>query len=367
MQNKNKYILVFGIIPTKQNEKDGMVQREISIDSILKDYNRIYIENIRDNYNFLTYPKKYIKDLLEQKKCVLKDNVEVYKTIDSKNLQNLFAGASFIYIHSLWNVINIPLNIIEKFKNKIILDIHGCVPEEYLLSESCSDDFLKKINDIEKKVFNNINTLVAVSENMIQFYKEKYPNIKTRFLLLPIFNKTDIQINSFKSNDKLNIIYSGGIQPWQKTDLMLEFFNKISKNYNITILTPNIDYFKNNLDNNPNIIIKTVPQNKISEEYVNADIGIIFRDDILVNQIACPTKLIDYLTHGIIPCVFQPNIGDFNRLGYHYLTMQDVIKMNIPDDSTLKKIRKENFEIIKSIICIQENSIKELKTIIFGN
>ena len=93
-------------------------------------------------------------------------------------------NAKKIYIHSLHMLTKMPKEYIEEFKNKIILDIHGCVVEE-LMSENVD---VKKFKDIEEFAFPRINTLIAVNNNMINFYKEKYSGIKTNFIQLPIFN-----------------------------------------------------------------------------------------------------------------------------------------------------------------------------------
>lgn len=189
MQKINSYVLVFGLIPTKQNEKDGMIQRELAIDSLINCYKRIYIEDVRDNYNFINYPRSYICNLLKRSNNeLLKDNVKNFKYINSKKLYSLFKNAKFIYIHSLWSALKIPENIVDEFKYKIIMDIHGCVPEEYESSDNSNPVFVNKLNEIEKSIFSKINTVVAVSENMINFYNKKYPNVKTHFILLPIFN-----------------------------------------------------------------------------------------------------------------------------------------------------------------------------------
>ena len=101
-----------------------------------------------------------------------------------------------IYVHSLHMLERIPKEYIEEFKDKIILDIHGCVVEE-LMFENADKNFIKKFKDIEEFAFPIINTLVSVNTNMIDFYKEKYTGIKTNFIHLPIFNS---DIKNFAKN-----------------------------------------------------------------------------------------------------------------------------------------------------------------------
>ena len=45
--------------------------------------------------------------------------------------------------------------------------------------------------------------------------------------------------------------------------------------------------------------------------------------DIVVNRVACPTKLVEYMFYGITPIVLSKEIDDYNELGYEYLDYKD--------------------------------------------
>lgn len=83
----------------------------------------------------------------------------------------------------------------------------------------------------------------------------------------------------------------------------------------------------------------------------------VLRDDILVNQVACPTKIVEYLNYGIIPIVLSENIGDFKELGYEYLSINDF------NHNVAKRKSLNNTEVVKLIYA--KNNIN-LRNFIFS-
>jgi hypothetical protein len=52
-----------------------------------------------------------------------------------------------------------------------------------------------------------------------------------------------------------------------------------------------------------------------------ANFGFIQREDHLLNRIANPTKLVEYLYFGMRPIVWSADIGDFVQMGYEYVSI----------------------------------------------
>lgn len=84
------------------------------------------------------------------------------------------------------------------------------------------------------------------------------------------------------------------------------------------------------------------------------------RDDIIVNRVACPTKIIDYLEYGIIPIILSPEIGDFNKMEYSYIHYEKLIEGKIFDNNELEKMRKNNTKIIERLRNIQQDGKDKL-------
>ncbi len=361
---KNDYILIIAKMPTILNEKDGMIQRELAIDSVFENYKRIYISDVFSFNSLIKYPKKFFKSMFDffkrkDTKCFANNNVKLYNSISLCILRKLCKNAKLIYVHSLYYLEKLPCELIQKYKDKIVIDIHGCVVEEL---EYMNCDF-EKYSKLENFAFPIVKNLISVSQNMIEFYKNKYPQTTEKYINLPIFiAKTFDDINK-NNNDKIHLIYSGGIQKWQNIDIMVKTISKIINNFDVTILTSNIEYFSDILakyDIKDKVKVKSVPYSKIANEYVKADFGFILRDDIVVNKVACPTKVIEYMQYGIVPIVLQPNIGDFCDLGYSYLLNDDLINGKIPSKQEIKFMRENNYKVMEKLNLIQSYGKKEL-------
>ena len=65
--------------------------------------------------------------------------------------------------------------------------------------------------------------------------------------------------------------------------------------------------------------VDTLPADELKKEYEKAQYGFTLRDNIIVNEVACPTKLIDYVKYGIIPILKSDKIGDFVENGLEYV------------------------------------------------
>ena len=63
--------------------------------------------------------------------------------------------------------------------------------------------------------------------------------------------------------------------------------------------------------------ITTKTAEEMKEVYRHAQYGFVLRDDIVVNNVACPTKIIDYIKYDIIPIVKSPHIGDFEGMEWN--------------------------------------------------
>ena len=107
-----------------------------------------------------------------------------------------------------------------------------------------------------------------------------------------------------------------------------------------------------------NVIIKSVSPIELSSYYEISHYGFLLRDHHPLNNVACPTKAIEYLAFGITPIVLEENIGDFKQLGYEYISINKInneIKL-IPRKSS------KNIEISKYLYEISNNEQKLLKS-----
>lgn len=345
----DKKLVVISNYPNSEEIKDGMMQRVANIDEYLLDYDRSYLQiSIKNNFK----PQKSIikSDITEYRLHFLKDYFRICKILKKSDV---------LFIHSLFNFIKlIPFLFIIRKKN-IILDFHGVVPEELEFMNKKFKSFIYNI--VEKIAVRYSKHIIFVTESMKNYIANKYKLNSYKSHILNIFSKnvfrtanTD-EIDSLRDKYKINeedvvFIYSGNTQKWQNIDLMLSCISKIKnvKNYKFIILTGEIEIIKNKLEefsllDQNNIIIDTVSPEELGNFYSIAHYGFVLRDEHILNSVANPTKLVEYMWYGIIPVVKYEELGDYKESGYEFIKYNQ-IHINLKKKKSLK-----NSQIIKNI------------------
>lgn len=337
-------ILFLAPYPNEKNSKDGMISRVRFIDNI-----------------FGKEKRNYLNVSLSKKSRVLKkdENIGVF------NL-NFFTGfllivriilrSDFIYCHSLYAASYLwPFLLINR-KGKLILDIHGVVPEEekYFYNNSFRSLYFRLIECI---LFYRIDTAICVTKVMEREYRNRYNYAKCNFIvygIMPVelieqnFAMKDMDVNS----EIIEIIYSGGVQKWQNIELMMNTIKKnIGKKNHYTILTGSVEKIKQiaiklNIDDKY-LCVTSCHSSELSNYYKKAHYAFILRDDSIVNRVANPTKLIEYLYYGITPIVLNPIIGDYYDLNYEYIQLDDFDPLVLPRIKNVKN-REIALELIKN-------------------
>ena len=281
-----------------------------------------------------------------------------------KIMNELLLKADYIYVHSIY----LSQYILPFYKTKqVITDLHGVVPEEVL--ELGSNFKSWYYNKIEKFVVKNSTMLITVSKNMSDHLIKKYHKIKANIISLPIIKGKPSFLNKqFKKvkNFKPKVIYSGGIQLWQNIDLMLSSIKKTINKYDFQILTGNPEIMQEKANKEGlKIKINSVNTNELIKYYKNAHFGFILRDDNILNRVAFPTKLIEYITNGIVPIVLKTEIGDFKRFGYKYITLQDFLEKKIDNlEKEYSSKQKNNFNVLLQLCELYNRSTLYLKAFI---
>lgn len=355
MRNK---ILIFGDYPTKDNIKDGMIQRIKAVDDELSSYFRIYV-------------KLSLKAYVKKEEEVVSSSVKVYRLnvlLHYFFLVSLIKQVSVVYFHSIFNY---WFAVFFSFRNvkKRILDLHGSVPEEAVFQGE-KKWVCRYFAWLEKQAIRECNYIICVSHNMKEHIQRKYlSSSHCHFIIKPIIptntlvseiNKNEIeelrQSLGLTENDVV-ILYSGNLQKWQNWELMISLIEKTRDlNYHYIILTGQkeeaICQLKKSDNDLKNVFIDCVSPKELYKYYAIANYGFLLRDEHVLNNVASPTKLIEYLYYGIIPILKYENVGDKNYYNYEY------VKYDSSDFWTLtsqKSIR--NSEIAKMIL---NNSVNTL-------
>lgn len=354
-------VVFFAGYPYPEREKDGYYQRIRSIDTLLSDRWRIYVDSIslpgRDSWF----------DIPGQKTLVIRPNSKGFEKISQICILMCVMRCGVVYFHSLLSIgkiINIKLFWSTPFIKRII-DLHGAVPEEFKYQGD--EDNANYFKRIEGYVLRNVNFIIVVSASMQLHIKSKYPDLPIgKFITLPIFQQIDIENYDKPLVDgKPTIIYSGGIQKWQQVPKMVNAISKTINNnyYRFYCPQPEIvaGMFTQDIQKNPALIIDSKNLEEIVFEYRLSHYGFILREDNIVNHVACPTKLIEYLATGIIPIIDSEIIGDFKNLGMRSVSLDNLLKNNLPNNDKRIEMMNSNYIVYKKLINLYQTGVINLR------
>lgn len=352
---ENKYDIAFiGSFPMNLYKLEGMAQRVDAVDNFFENDKRIYV-----NISFFHFIKK--EEFIINDKCICVNLNLFYHLFRITSILN---NSNVIYIHSIINFFRVFLAFfLIKKTSKIVLDAHGIVPEEAKFEGEKIKYYYYSF--VEKILFKSVNTVICVTDTMVQFYKKKYPNSKVQYInfsIIPDHLLKDSKIEYIDTASITRIMYCGNLQKWQNIDLLISLIKKIeSSKYEFFILTGEpgkmTDLLIQHRVNLDYVTVKSVPPEELYLYYSKCHYGFILRDDDPLNRVSCPTKLIEYLYYGLTPIVKLEQIGDFYNLGYQYVSYQDIESNLVPKKSD------HNNQIIKKLISY--NQTVDLRSKIF--
>jgi GT2 family glycosyltransferase len=349
-----KSILFLVRFPNNEDLKDGYFQRINAIDTFLSEYNRFYVNYLFELEEFSLFPKVVkIKNKVFEIRPYIKNPLHLFVVL----FLDIFIGR--IYLHSILRLQSKFNKVLFFVSRKRILDIHGVVPEEFEMHGDI--DGYNIFNNVEKFAIGKADVVIGVTGKMVEHIIKKHKvSDKKNMIILPILPEMK-GISENIMQKKINtVIYCGGLQKWQQVEKMLEYveLNKHKNEFAFLVPEPQklLDQYKNIYKDVFPGIVESVESHKVNEWYARYSFGLVLREDIIVNNAACPTKLIEYFQNDVVPIVDSANIGDFRELGYAYVDY----KKELPTLEEWKKMVIQNREVLKEIYSIFEKGSGEL-------
>ena len=274
---------------------------------------------------------------------------------------------------------------------KIIVDCHGAVPEEMQYENpNLPKNLYDYYEQAEQKSCQVTDYIVCQSDEMKRHLVSKYNADNNKIAVFKCgvdtstFNLYDTEkILSLRKElnvaDDVVFIYAGAIQKWQKIDVSLSIFNTYHKHNpksKFIILTRNINAVEKLLeeldmkDLRDALIIKSVKHEEVPL-YLNAsDIAFLIRDNVLLNQVASPTKLAEYLACGLP--IITSSVADkwVNDSIKKCLVMQDKEEdicnkidkvLSIADKNYIHNYALENLSVLTDTKNIESIIFKSIK------
>lgn len=351
-QNKGQStVCVFAPMFNKENEKDGYIQRIKAVDkTVLDEALKIYLYD--EGVSSATPRFDFI------------DKKHLYMVFNSHDKEQRDAVIECVkqcgvtYTHSILRFMedrsNSKLKEIFDLENVVhFWDVHGAVPEEYILSDFEPGAILA--SGIESYMAERVDYIVCVSAAMGNYLKKKYPKIGAEMVTMPIFNENllvPVEREQKKEKEKWVVTYAGGTQPWQNIALMQDIIAEKGNEFIFRMFVPSPDEFMSLWGNRKgpgNMSVESKTPEDLYEAYKGCHYGFVLRNDSPVNYVACPTKIIEYMKFGLVPILKSIEIGDFVSMGMLYLDYQDFIEGRMPDDEQYKEMQAANYEILKEL------------------
>jgi hypothetical protein len=333
-------IIVVAPHPSTENQKDGMIQRVAHIDSLMALSPRVYLD---------ISVRRFVR-----KKVFVEGLVTIHRLnlfIHVFQIARLLKQADLLYIHSAYNALKISLF---PTKAHLVFDAHGIVPEE--LAQEGYTRAAQVFAYAERRALSRCNTLVCVTRSMLAHFKAKHGHRSDReeivLPILPRLGKTSEAPRALQATRADNsVIYAGGMQVWQNVDKMLDAA-RTQPSMSYTFLTGDIFRFKHRLSSAgiASATCESVAPDDVKDFYLQHLYGFILRDEVLVNQVACPTKLVEYLYWGVLPIVVTHRIGDFDGESLHGVTLDDFRCGALPGLEARAAMREHNQRTVLAML-----------------
>lgn len=349
--------IVFSVAidPRTSNEKEGYVQRISAIDNALQEHIRLYL---------------HLKEKPTKKWSV--SNWRPGATVitlstahpEATAIMNTFIHYGHIYMHSVYPLRNAALRTIVALNaDRVTLDAHGAVPEECVMQRDYKSAL--KFQAIESDIIQKVARIVVVTDAMRRHFLDKYKINMLRTVTCPIFNylPTSEHLSQNKST-KIHVVYVGGTQVWQSVDDIVSAITARLSDSIFTVLTPDVGYFQKKLKErgiNPSRVdIRSVPPDQVQSILAKQDFGFLLRNDSVVNRVACPTKLLEYLAADVIPILDSPEIGDFVSTGMRYIRLGDFLNGELPRQEERQSMVKANRAVYQRLRSIALAGLSEI-------
>ncbi|WP_276691380.1 hypothetical protein [Acidaminococcus massiliensis] len=215
--------------------------------------------------------------------------------------------------------------------SRILYDNRGLAFEESLMSYPNS--IIHKVNrNIKRKALlaakDFCDSYNFVTTNMREYFIKHYQfDENIPYTIIPTLYQSvvcdEIKLQQIRQQENYHeddtvIGYIGSTAAWQSMNTLVSTIAKIGQKMpkaKFLILTnggiPEMQKLTNNIKKR--IVIKNIPHNKMNYYLQIIDIGIIVRDNTIINHVAAPTKIAEYLTNGI-KILYSGDIGIIDDL-----------------------------------------------------
>jgi len=236
----------------------------------------------------------------------------------------------FIYVREFYCVPAVNL-VIKRTGATSVLDVRGAVSEETALKRGrgLRSSFLLQR---ERTAIATAGRICCVSQNMKQWIQRQTGRqdievipccVNTENFAFRPEARLSLRREWGILDDDLLFCYSGGLAPWQRIQDVIALFTQISRHINksrFLFLTRQQECLKSLLAASglasQRCVLTSCDHHRVAAHLSAADFGVIMWHDVVVNNVASPVKVAEYMACGL-PVLLTSGIGDYSRTVPH--------------------------------------------------
>ncbi len=216
--------------------------------------------------------------------------------------------------------------------DRVVLDVRGYWPAEVIYNKGVEDPSLAKGDDLAayQRAYHFLSYAISIVDAVTTvstalrdlLIKEHNAPADTYVVpcciahLTPDNRRLEIRKSWGVADDEIVLVYSGGTAAYQHLeDLTIPFLKKVMERntkIRLAFLSSEQEKIKNMLVAagiySDRIILKGFPQKEVGEALTACDAGILIRKPTIVNAVANPVKIAEYLGSGL-PIIIEKNVG----------------------------------------------------------
>ncbi len=220
--------------------------------------------------------------------------------------------------------------------DRVVLDVRGFWPAELLYARGIDDPALAKGRDLEdfnnaskylKEIISKVDAVTTVSTALKELLIKEMAAPSQTSVVPCCINQISADAKRFEirkewgiAEDEIAVVYSGSTATYQHLeDLTIPFLKKLAETeHKIRLVFLSSEQEKINkmladagIDIN-RVILRSYPQNEVANALTACDAGILIRKPTLVNKVANPVKIAEYLAAGL-PVIIEKGVGGISE------------------------------------------------------
>lgn len=208
-----------------------------------------------------------------------------------------------------------------KVNKNVCYDGRGAVKAELIeFPDMISDKSIRdSIINAEKISVLESKFKIAVSEKLVEYWRDIYNYTGNNHVVIPCTLSNDFIKNPDfpkPSEDAINLVFSGGTGGWQAMQKLTSLLDEliIKQNIKVVFLAKSNEHINFLKEKHSDFVSqKWVNHDKVLEELMKADYGILYRNECITNKVSSPVKFAEYLASGL-KILISSEIGDLSKL-----------------------------------------------------